>query len=117
MAEQSMRRVAIVGGVRTPFCRAFTSYSDLTNLDMMTTALNGLVARYELEGEYIDEVFGGAVVVIAPDTASIANNPASLPAANENVSVPAGSAGSSGSLAASVPTAVPAAAFSTTANV
>lgn len=67
MAEQSMRRVAIIGGVRTPFCRAYTSYSELTNLDMMTTVLNGLVERYELEGEQIDEVFGGAVVTHSKD--------------------------------------------------
>jgi acetyl-CoA C-acetyltransferase len=64
---ESLRRVAIVGGVRIPFCRSNTLYADLTNLDMMTAALNGLVERYHLQGAHIDEVVGGAVVTHAKD--------------------------------------------------
>jgi acetyl-CoA C-acetyltransferase len=64
---ESLRRVAIVGGVRIPFCRSNTLYADLTNLDMMTAALNGLVERYRLQGAHIDEVVGGAVVTHAKD--------------------------------------------------
>lgn len=67
MAQQTMKRVAIIGGMRTPFCRSNTSYSELTNLDMMTTALNGLVEKYNLEGKLIDEVVGGAVVTHSKD--------------------------------------------------
>jgi acetyl-CoA C-acetyltransferase len=62
-----MRKVAVIGGVRTPFCRGNTGYDDQTNLDLMTAALNGLVARYNLEGEHIDEVVGGAVITHAKD--------------------------------------------------
>jgi acetyl-CoA C-acetyltransferase len=65
--NQTVRRVAIVGGVRTPFCRSNTLYADLSNLDMMTTALNGLVDRYNLKGLHIDEVVGGAVVTHSKD--------------------------------------------------
>jgi acetyl-CoA C-acetyltransferase len=64
---ESLRRVAIIGGVRIPFCRSNTLYADLTNLDMMTAALNGLVERYHLQGAHIDEVVGGAVVTHAKD--------------------------------------------------
>ncbi len=64
---QTLRPVAIVGGVRTPFCRSNTLYSELSNLDMMSTALNGLVERYNLKGELIDEVVGGAVVTHTKD--------------------------------------------------
>jgi len=64
---QQLRRVAVVGGVRIPFCRSGTLYADLTNLDMMTAALSGLVERYKLEGQHIDEVVGGAVVTHAKD--------------------------------------------------
>jgi acetyl-CoA C-acetyltransferase len=64
---QTLRRVAIVGGVRTPFCRSNTLYADLTNLDMMTTVLNGLVEKYKLTGVHIDEVVGGAVVTHSKD--------------------------------------------------
>jgi acetyl-CoA C-acetyltransferase len=66
MAQQ-LRRVAVIGGVRTPFCRSNTSYSELSNLDLMTTTLNGLVEKYRLEGELIDEVVGGAVVTHTKD--------------------------------------------------
>ena len=63
----SLRRVVVVGGVRIPFCRSNTLYADLTNLDMMTAALNGLVQRYKLAGQHIDEVVGGAVVTHSKD--------------------------------------------------
>ena len=65
--QQNLRKVAVIGGVRTPFCRGNTGYDDLTNLDLMTAALNGLVEKYKLEGEHIDEVVGGAVVTHAKD--------------------------------------------------
>jgi acetyl-CoA C-acetyltransferase len=63
----TLRRVAIVGGVRIPFCRSNTLYADLTNLDMMTTVLSGLVDKYKLAGVHIDEVVGGAVVTHSKD--------------------------------------------------
>lgn len=63
----SLRRVVVVGGVRIPFCRSGTLYADLSNLDMMTAALNGLVQRWHLEGEHVDEVVGGAVVTHSKD--------------------------------------------------
>jgi acetyl-CoA C-acetyltransferase len=65
--QQNLRKVAVIGGVRTPFCRGNTGYDDLTNLDLMTAALNGLVAKFGLEGQHIDEVVGGAVVTHARD--------------------------------------------------
>ncbi|MBU2581525.1 MAG: acetyl-CoA C-acetyltransferase [Alphaproteobacteria bacterium] len=64
---RSLRRVAVIGGVRTPFCRSGTLFADLSNLDMMTAALNGLVQRFNLSGEHIDEVVGGAVVTHSKD--------------------------------------------------
>jgi acetyl-CoA C-acetyltransferase len=65
--NQPLRRVAVVGGVRIPFCRSNTLYADLSNLDMMTAALNGLVDRFNLKGEHIGEVVGGAVVTHSRD--------------------------------------------------
>ncbi len=65
--SDNLRRVAVVGGVRIPFCRSNTLYADLTNLSMMTAALNGLVVRYKLAGRHIDEVVGGAVVTHSKD--------------------------------------------------
>ena len=62
-----MRRVAVLGGSRIPFCRSHTAYAELTNLDMLTGALGGLVDRFSLHGAHIDEVVGGAVVTHAKD--------------------------------------------------
>jgi acetyl-CoA C-acetyltransferase len=67
MAEASMRRVAVLGGSRIPFCRSHTAYAELSNLDMLTAALAGLVDRFALHGTHIDEVAGGAVVTHAKD--------------------------------------------------
>ncbi len=64
---ESLARVAVIGGVRTPFCRSNTLYADLSNLDMMTATLNGLVDSYNLKGAHIDEVVGGAVVTHSKD--------------------------------------------------
>jgi len=65
--SEALRKVAVIGGVRTPFCRGNTGYDDRTNLDLLTAALNGLVEKYHLQGEHIDEVVGGAVVTHARD--------------------------------------------------
>ena len=64
---QSIRRVAVIGGVRIPFCRSNTLYADLSNLDLLTTTLNGLVDKYKLKGVHIDEVVGGAIVTHSKD--------------------------------------------------
>lgn len=67
MAEQTLRRVAVVGGVRIPFCRAYTGYAELSNQDMGTAALAGLVKRFGLRGARIDQVVGGSVVTHSRD--------------------------------------------------
>ncbi len=64
---QTLRRVAIIGGSRIPFCRSNTLYADLSNLEMMAAALNGLVDKYKLKGVHIDEVVGGAVMTHSKD--------------------------------------------------
>jgi acetyl-CoA C-acetyltransferase len=57
-----LRKVAIVGSARIPFARGHTAYGDETNLSMLSTALKGLVDKYNLKGEKIDEVMAGAVI-------------------------------------------------------
>jgi len=65
--QRFLRRVAVVGGVRIPFCRSNTFYADLSNLELMTGTLNALVDRYNLKGQHIDEVVGGAIVTHSKD--------------------------------------------------
>jgi acetyl-CoA C-acetyltransferase len=62
-----LRKIAIVGSTRIPFCRSNTAYADATNLDMLTAVLNGIADKYRLSGAHIDEVVGGAVVSHAKD--------------------------------------------------
>ncbi|MEN5072687.1 acetyl-CoA C-acetyltransferase [Isoptericola cucumis] len=57
-----MRDAVIVGGNRIPFSRAGKKYSDASNQEMFTAALEGLVARFGLQGERLGEVVGGAVL-------------------------------------------------------
>ncbi|MEU2348333.1 acetyl-CoA C-acetyltransferase [Modestobacter sp. NPDC049651] len=58
----STRRAAIVGGNRIPFARATTAYAQASNQDMLTATLDGLVARFGLQGEQVGEVVAGAVL-------------------------------------------------------
>jgi len=60
-SKQTIRPVAIVGANRIPFCRAGTGYADLTNQDMLVSALQGLVDKCNLQGEQLGEVVAGAV--------------------------------------------------------
>jgi acetyl-CoA C-acetyltransferase len=62
MRGQLARRVAILGGVRIPFCRAHTAYARCSNQDMMTAVLQALVAKYSLAGERLGDVSLGAVI-------------------------------------------------------
>jgi len=65
--NNTLRPVAVVGGMRIPFCRSNSAYSDLSNMDMFVTALNGLVDKFNLKGELIEEVLAGAVITHSRD--------------------------------------------------
>jgi acetyl-CoA C-acetyltransferase len=60
--NSSVRRVAILGGIRIPFARQDGPYATASNQDMLTTTLDALVDRFGLEGETLGEVAGGAVL-------------------------------------------------------
>ncbi|RBY84116.1 acetyl-CoA C-acetyltransferase [Blastococcus sp. TF02A-30] len=61
------RKAAIVGGNRIPFARSNTAYAQASNQDMLTATLDGLVARFGLQGESVGEVVAGAVLKHARD--------------------------------------------------
>ncbi|SDR85379.1 acetyl-CoA C-acetyltransferase [Corynebacterium timonense] len=56
------RKVAVLGGNRIPFARSNKEYADASNQDMLTAALDGLVARYGLQDQRLGTVVGGAVL-------------------------------------------------------
>jgi len=59
---KTARPVAIVGGNRIPFARSDRAYAKASNQDMFTAALDGLVSRFNLQGERLGMVVGGAVL-------------------------------------------------------
>ncbi|MFM8270461.1 MAG: thiolase family protein [Pseudomonadota bacterium] len=61
VASDQQHRVAIVGGVRTPFAKAGTDLKNCTAVHLGVTALTEALAQVEMDGKEIDEVvFGNA---------------------------------------------------------
>ncbi|MEE4173974.1 MAG: acetyl-CoA C-acetyltransferase [Xanthomonadales bacterium] len=65
--NDTVRKVAIIGGSRIPFCRSNTIYGEKTNMDMLSAALQGTVDRFDLHGKQLDEVVAGAVTTHSKD--------------------------------------------------
>lgn len=63
----TIRRVAILGGIRIPFCRNNTAYADVGNFGMAVKTLGTLVERFGLHGVELGEVAFGAVIKHASD--------------------------------------------------
>ncbi|MCW2689337.1 MAG: acetyl-CoA acetyltransferase [Mycobacterium sp.] len=61
-SSETTRRVAVLGGNRIPFARSDGAYANASNQDMFTAALGGLIDRFNLAGEKLGVVVGGAVL-------------------------------------------------------
>ncbi|HEX4925754.1 MAG TPA: acetyl-CoA C-acetyltransferase [Bdellovibrionales bacterium] len=59
---KSTRRVAILGGLRTPFARSAGVYKNLSNLDLLTLNLQALTRQFGLHGKRLGDVALGAVI-------------------------------------------------------
>ncbi|MFB0516568.1 MAG: acetyl-CoA C-acyltransferase [Candidatus Neomarinimicrobiota bacterium] len=55
-------RIAIVGGVRTPFAKAFTALNELNASDLAKLTTQELLQRLDLPPEAVDEIIWGAVL-------------------------------------------------------
>jgi len=66
-----VRRVAVIGGCRTPFCRAGTVFNELSAVDLARHVVVELLARANLRGSDVDLVVMGQVVAspLAPNLA------------------------------------------------
>jgi acetyl-CoA C-acetyltransferase len=62
LVGSSLRRVAIVGGLRIPFARSMGAYAEASNQEMLTATLAALVERYGLKGATLGDVGAGAVL-------------------------------------------------------
>ncbi|MBI4308792.1 MAG: acetyl-CoA C-acyltransferase, partial [Candidatus Omnitrophica bacterium] len=66
-----MERIAIVDGIRTPFCKMGTAFNDLSAVELGRVAARELIERTGLDVRNIDEVIFGCVGQPA-DAANIA---------------------------------------------
>lgn len=57
-----MKKVAILGGSRTPFVKSMTSYQGLSNQTMLTAVMNDLVNKKNLKGKLLGDVIAGTVM-------------------------------------------------------
>lgn len=86
----SARRVAVIGGCRTPFCKAGTLLKNITAVDLARRATVELVHRMNLDGGVVDEMYFGQVVAspltpnLAREVSLLPQFPASVPAASVN---------------------------------
>ena len=84
------RRVAVVGGCRTPFCKSGTVLKDISAVDLAKHAVVELVHRTNLNGQDVDEMYFGQVVPsplapnIAREVSLLPQFPVSIPAASLN---------------------------------
>jgi acetyl-CoA acyltransferase len=71
MSEIPGRRVAIVGGCRTPFAKAGTAFRDVSAVDLARHAARELLVRTEVPPSEVDQVIFGQVIpsVLVPNVA------------------------------------------------
>jgi len=55
-------RAVVIGANRIPFAKAGGAYRSAADKDMLTATIDGLVARFGLAGEQLDDVAAGAVL-------------------------------------------------------
>src|SRR5947209_6117978 len=54
--RKSLRPVAVLGGIRVPFCRVNTQYTELQTQDLLAESLKELVQRYGLKNQVVGDV-------------------------------------------------------------
>lgn len=59
--------VYILGGIRIPFCKSLTNYSNATRMELMVASLNGLVNKMHLKNVLIGDTALGAVINSSTD--------------------------------------------------
>ena len=71
MTDPAGRRVAIVGGCRTPFAKAGTVFRDVSAVEMSRHAARELLVRTEIDPAEVQQVIWGQVIpsVLAPNVA------------------------------------------------
>ncbi len=82
MSNETKRRVAVVGGARTPFAKAGTALQDVSALELATHTVNGALEKVDLDPTTVDQLVYGTVIVdpAIPHLAREVNFKSELPA-------------------------------------
>src|ERR1043165_8868197 len=59
----SKRRAVVVGGVRTPFVRAFGPFAEMDTIALGCAAVRGLLERTGMERKHVESIVWGGVLV------------------------------------------------------
>lgn len=68
-----MKKIAVIGGIRTPFARSFGAYTGISNQELMTASLKALVDKFSLnktssnKNKIVGEVAVGSVISHSSD--------------------------------------------------
>lgn len=57
------RRAVVIGGVRTPFVKAFTQYLELDTIALGAAAVRGLLERFPMPREEVNAIVWGGVIL------------------------------------------------------
>jgi len=63
MKSSNQRRAVIIGGVRTPFLRAFGDFTPLSTIDLGAAAVKGLLTQFPIAWKEIDSMIWSGVVL------------------------------------------------------
>ncbi len=82
MSNEKKRRVAVVGGARTPFAKAGTALKDFSALELAVHSVNGVLEKLALDPTTVDQLVYGTVIVDSaiPHLAREVNFNSELPA-------------------------------------
>ncbi len=61
--SESQRRAVVIGGVRTPFVKAFSEFMKMDTIDLGVAAVRALLQRTEISRHEIDGVVWGGVIL------------------------------------------------------
>ena len=68
--DESLRKVVVIDGCRTPFCRSGTAFNDLTTYDLGRMAVSSLLNRARIDPEAVDLLVMGNVIA-DPQTSNL----------------------------------------------
>jgi len=63
VSKETKRRVAVVGGARTPFAKAGTALKGFSALELATHSVNGTLEKLALDPSTVDQLVYGTVIV------------------------------------------------------